>query len=267
MSCGIYKFTNLINGKIYIGQSVDIDRRLKEHKRRDEQRIDKAIKKYGFENFNFEIIELCSPDKLDELENYWIGYYQSLIPNGYNCISDTSAMYGENNSQTKLPDEEVYKIREYYKNKTYPFGVDVWKNHYKEYSQDYIVGIFYGYHRVYCHMDVYDDKSLAEYYHNNIVHSGCRKPGELNPAAIVSDKDALQIRIAYINHQKKEIFDMFPQYKERTIVSILMGQNWKHIPIYRKRVNGNRPKGWEFPQDWDEQKKEEFLAEVENVRI
>lgn len=70
MSCGIYKFTNLINGKIYIGQSVDIDRRLKEHKRRDEQRIDKAIKKYGFENFNFEIIELCSPDKLDELENY-----------------------------------------------------------------------------------------------------------------------------------------------------------------------------------------------------
>lgn len=70
MSCGIYKFTNLVNGKIYIGQSVDIERRLNEHKRRNEQRIDKAIKKYGFENFNFEIIELCSPDKLDELENY-----------------------------------------------------------------------------------------------------------------------------------------------------------------------------------------------------
>lgn len=34
-------------------------------------------------------------------------------------------MYGENNPQTTLSDEEVYKIREYYKNKTYPLGVEV----------------------------------------------------------------------------------------------------------------------------------------------
>lgn len=74
-------------------------------------------------------------------------------------------------------------------------------------------------------MDVYEDKSLAEFYHNNLIHIGYRKSGELNPAAIVSDEDALKIRIAYINHQKQEIFQMFPQYKERTIVSILMGQN------------------------------------------
>lgn len=267
MSCGIYKITNLINNKIYIGQSVNIERRLNEHKRRDEQKIDKAIKKYGFENFNFEIIEMCQPDKLDELENYWIGYYNSLVPNGYNCVSDTNPLYGENNPQTTLSDEEVYKIREFYKNKTYNYGSDMWKDNYPQYSRDYIVGIFYGYNRPYHHMDVYEDKSLTEFYHNNLIHIGYRKPGELNPAAIVSDEDALKIRIAYINHQKQEIFQMFPQYKERTIVSILMGQNWKHIPIYRKRVCGKRPKGWEFPLNWDKDRKKEFLNEVNNVRI
>lgn len=71
---GIYKITNKINGKSYIGQSVDIKRRFMEHKTPHGQvtPIKLAIKKYGKENFSFEVLEECTPDALDEREIWWI---------------------------------------------------------------------------------------------------------------------------------------------------------------------------------------------------
>lgn len=87
MTCGIYKIENLINHKIYIGQSVEIEHRFQRHKcAQDDYVIHKALRKYGIENFSFTIIEECLPELLDEKENYWIAYYNSLIPNGYNMI-------------------------------------------------------------------------------------------------------------------------------------------------------------------------------------
>lgn len=71
---GIYKITNKINGKFYIGQSIDIKRRFIEHKtpHGTMTSIKLAIKKYGKENFSFEIIEECEVEQLDEKEIYWI---------------------------------------------------------------------------------------------------------------------------------------------------------------------------------------------------
>lgn len=90
--CGIYKITNLINGKVYIGQSQDIYRRWKEHKyarnKRDCSALYGAFNKYGFENFSFEIIECCPLELLNEREIYYISLYHSYIDdkksNGYN---------------------------------------------------------------------------------------------------------------------------------------------------------------------------------------
>lgn len=87
MITGIYKIENLINHKIYIGQSIYIEKRWFDHiHSKDEFAIHKAFKKYGIENFSFQIVEQCDIDKLDEKENYWINFYQSLVPNGYNMI-------------------------------------------------------------------------------------------------------------------------------------------------------------------------------------
>jgi len=59
----IYKWTNLINGKVYIGKSVDVAKRLREYryevKQQSKRPIIQALIKYGFENFKFEIIENC----------------------------------------------------------------------------------------------------------------------------------------------------------------------------------------------------------------
>lgn len=87
MTCGIYKIENLINHKIYIGQSIEVERRLQKHKTiKDNFYIHKAIQKYGVENFSFNIIEECPVNQLDTKQIYWIQYYNSLIPNGYNMV-------------------------------------------------------------------------------------------------------------------------------------------------------------------------------------
>ena len=80
----IYKHTNKINGKSYIGQTVQtMEIRLKQHlKEKRNFAFISAIKKYGVENFTSEVIE-SNVENLDEREKYWIKYYDTYN-NGYN---------------------------------------------------------------------------------------------------------------------------------------------------------------------------------------
>lgn len=87
----IYKITNDINNKVYIGKTLStIDKRWKEHqrdsqKRRCEQRpLYSAIRKYGIEHFHIEQIEETTFENINEREKYWIKYYNSYGRDGYN---------------------------------------------------------------------------------------------------------------------------------------------------------------------------------------
>lgn len=91
---GIYKITNQINGKSYIGQSVDIQRRWKEEKTRAfietnseyKSSLSQAFRKYGVENFTFEVVCECNISELNELEKYYIQKFNTFKTNlGYNC--------------------------------------------------------------------------------------------------------------------------------------------------------------------------------------
>ena len=92
---GIYCFTNLINKKQYIGQSINIQNRKNQHYYRFKNPNDNgysmpihlAFRKYGWENFSFEILEECSIEELDEKECFWIKEKNTLVPNGYNVLS------------------------------------------------------------------------------------------------------------------------------------------------------------------------------------
>lgn len=240
---GIYKITNKINGRVYVGQSNDIERRWKEHCRHNKQLIDRAIQKYGKDNFLFEIIEeIPKGVNINQREEFWIGYYNCIAPNGYNIMNSVNTM-GENNGNSLLTNEDIIFIRQCYKNKVYKTGKELWEKHYSTFSQDYIVKIFYGGGWNHILMDVYTDE-LAEYYKEQQKHFGYRKPGENNPAAIVKEKDVIMMRQMYVEHDRNYIFKQFPSYSQRTIVSILTGQNWKHLPIYKKRE-----KRWIYPQE------------------
>lgn len=91
---GIYCFTNLINNKQYIGQSIDILNRKNQHYYRYKNLNDTgynmpihlAFRKYGWNNFSFEILEECSIEELDKKEIYWIKKKNTLSPNGYNVL-------------------------------------------------------------------------------------------------------------------------------------------------------------------------------------
>lgn len=89
---GIYKITNKVNGKSYIGQSVNIHKRWTSEKNNAfnpnaheyNYPISRAFRKYGVENFSFEIIEQCSiGDDLDAKERHWIDIYDTYF-HGYN---------------------------------------------------------------------------------------------------------------------------------------------------------------------------------------
>lgn len=87
----IYKITNILNNKCYIGKTLGtIENRFKQHckdykRQSKEQRpLYSAMKKYGIENFKIEKIEQCLDKDADEREKYWIEYYGSF-KNGYNA--------------------------------------------------------------------------------------------------------------------------------------------------------------------------------------
>lgn len=89
----IYKITNLINNKIYIGQAKDVFHRWYEHclesaTKKSNRKLCNAIRNYGVNNFKIEIIEGLI-ENYNEREQYWIAYYNTFLDaeKGYNMTA------------------------------------------------------------------------------------------------------------------------------------------------------------------------------------
>lgn len=79
-TCGVYKLTSP-NGKIYIGQSVFIESRMSQHRKRtinQQQKLYSSFKEFGFDNHKLEILKECKPQDLYKWEKYYINFYDTF---------------------------------------------------------------------------------------------------------------------------------------------------------------------------------------------
>lgn len=78
---GIYKITNVKNKKVYIGQSINLRKRIRDHKnelRKNKHRnvmLQRIYNKYGENIFVYEILEECEAEQLDSKEIFWIDFF------------------------------------------------------------------------------------------------------------------------------------------------------------------------------------------------
>lgn len=238
MSIGIYKITNLINQKIYIGQSVDIERRWKEHLRSGQPEkyackserdintpIHLAMQKYGIENFKLEIICICEQENLNDLEKYYIKFYDSTNKlKGYNISEggqDKVGAKGEFHSQAKLNQKQVDEIYTRLIN-----GESVSSIH-KDFdfvSKSIISMINQG--RIWKKENVAYPLSKQE----------ISAKGEDNGNSKVTESMVKEIRQFYVNHPFSEVIKKYSFLTYSNVKSIVYGDSWKHLPIYKKRT-------------------------------
>lgn len=138
----IYSYTNKTNNKIYIGQTINPIKRKYNHEYVSQNKnacdydtpFHRAIRKYGFENFEYRVLadEIDDKDLLNQLEKYYIKKFDSLIPNGYNVSEggdnaphDWTDEQKINYSLRKgeLTEEEVISLRVAYRNHESPIKI------------------------------------------------------------------------------------------------------------------------------------------------
>lgn len=228
---GIYAIENMITREIYVGQSIDIERRIQNHisdSRRENppSLISKMIKQYGVENFMFEILCECKVEELDYEERYYISVLDT-VRDGYNISIGGKNNSGESNHKSKLTSQEVYNIREAYNNHTLKRSVyELYKNKITWYS---FSNLWEGQSWTDVHMDVYTPENLL-YYSKQATN------GELSPKSKFTNQEVLELRKRYVNETAREIYE---DYKDRcsyiTLQQILWGRVYCDLPIYDKK--------------------------------
>lgn len=121
---GIYEIKNLVNGKVYIGQSIDIEERFRSHKLRESNtHLKNAFKKYGLENFSFSILKECKKEDLSFYEHWYIiancsfdgryGYNKTLGGEEYTIHNQETLLKISKRTKEGLAKSE--KVKEYHK--------------------------------------------------------------------------------------------------------------------------------------------------------
>ena len=100
--CGVYQITDLLNSKVYIGQSDDIERRIRSHFRsllnnrkiKSNPYFQHSFNKHKMHNFSWRILELCDVIKLNTREQYWMDKKKAYIRKyGYNIAKYAEASH------------------------------------------------------------------------------------------------------------------------------------------------------------------------------
>lgn len=253
---GIYKITNKNNGKVYIGQSNNIERRLAEHKKEHSVNIDDYIQILGVENFDFEVLEECSLEEIDKKEQEYIKKYNSC-EKGYNHqIGGMNNSVGEGNGRALVAEEQIKFIRSCYAKHCQP------KEIFNEYFKDILSlsqfqSIWQGRSWAYIMPEVYTEENKNFY-----------KTGAKVKELAVTPSELFEYRKYYVTHSAKQVYEKFLSdhkdnqnigLSERSFSRVLQGDVressvYNTVPLYKKSL-----KSWELngkplqtiPESWE----------------
>lgn len=227
----IYKWTNLQNNKVYIGKAVDIAKRLRGYRsevnKGSQRPIIKALRKYGFDNFKFEIIENC--DNLNDLEilereQYWMNYFNSQdLAKGYNLLNadETPLEHfseGSKNVKARLNEEKVLDIRNMIFNQNIS-PAEVYKMYNNEISYDAFCKAYRG------HTWKNVDMSMIRNINSEVERKGNKK-------AKLTKEDVIEIR-RLAEEESWTISEIYDNYIGKctrgTIKRVVNYETWNNI--------------------------------------
>ena len=227
---GIYKITNNLNKHSYIGQSVRIEHRWKEHKspynwkRESKKPLYLAFQKYGIENFTFEVLEECEREKLSEREKYWISFYNTY-KNGYNQTSGGEDNAGENHPNHKLTSQDVINIRIRYNN--HERKKNVFLDYNNRIGESGFNKIWKGETWKDILPEVYTKENKQFHAHNTA------NKGSSNGRAKLTENDVRNIRIRRKNGEALK--EVYQDYQNKltlgSFANVWSYQNWKNIVV------------------------------------
>lgn len=240
---GIYKIDNLINGKVYIGQVMNIDKRWKEHinslnaQSHYNNYLQRAWNKYGQENFKFEVLEECEESELTEREQYWIDYYGGLnSSNNYNLReADKCGKLSNVTIQKRTETRKSFKHSEETKRKISQSHIGI--KHSKETKQKL--------------SDLHKGKKLSEDTINKLKQSAYKNKDKLLGRKL-SDKTKEKIRQAHLGKSLSE------EHKRK------IGEANKHskasiVAIGRIWINNGEKSKMIYPNELDDYKIQGYI--------
>jgi group I intron endonuclease len=231
----IYKITNKVNGKIYIGlTTVPLSERWKNHCRsvgRVHRPLYNSMSKYGIENFIIEEIDKCEDfEELGKLERHYIKLYDSTNPDiGYNMTCGGESNQLDGNPRARLTVADVKDIRKIYSE--CKIGCyECWQMYKDKISYSAFEKVYEGATWKNIMPEVYTED-------NKILHRTKLKslPGEKNANAILTDEEVIKIRKYYVNHSLSECYERFgKKFKTKQSFRCIIDQSYLHLPVYSK---------------------------------
>ena len=231
----IYKITNKINNKVYIGLTTcSLEYRWRKHlteskNKKNTKPLYKAIRKYGYKNFTIEEIDRSDDFKeLGQLERKYIKKYNSQnLEFGYNLTAGGEANRWDANPAAKLTYDDVIQIREIYAMNELRL-VDCWKMFSDKLSRSGFQKVWAGVAWQGIMDDIYTEENM-EFHHRQKSN-----PGEKNGNALFSDDEVLNARKYYIEHTLQETFEEYGKEYSKDGFRGVLTRTFSHIPIYKK---------------------------------